>query len=72
MSIRTNKELSQAIDEAIKESGYKRMYISEQLGIANQNLKRTINSNLSIDDANKILDIIDCEAVITIKKRLKK
>lgn len=72
MSIRTNKELSQAIDEAIKESGYKRMYISEQLGIANQNLKRTINSNLSIDDANKILDIIDCEAVITINKRLKK
>lgn len=37
MAIKTNQELSQAIDQAISDSGYKRMYISEQLGIANQN-----------------------------------
>lgn len=71
MSIKTNQELSDAIDTAIKESGYKRMYISEKLGIANQNLKRTIHGNLSLDDANKILDIIGYEAKIEIKKRLK-
>lgn len=71
-NIKNNKELSEAIDEAIKESGYKRMYISEQLGIANQNLKRTIHSNLSLDDANKILNIIGYDAKITLKKRLKK
>lgn len=71
-NIKNNKELSEAIDEVIKESGYKRMYISEQLGIANQNLKRTIHSNLSLDDANKILNIIGYDAKITLKKRLKK
>ena len=71
MSIKTNQELSQAIDAAIKESGLKRMHISEKLGIANQNLKRTIHSNLSLDDVNKILDIIGYDAEIEIKKRLK-
>lgn len=70
MSIKTNEELSNAIDLAIKESGYKRMYVAEQLGIANQNLKRTIHSNLSLDDANKILHIIGYEADINLKKRL--
>ncbi len=69
MTIKTNKELSQAIDQAINDSGYKRMYISEQLGIANQNLKKSIyKQNISLDDANKILKLIDCEAEITIKK----
>lgn len=71
MAIKTNRELSDAIDAAIKESGYKRMHISEKLGIVNQNLKRTIHSNLSLDDANKILDIIGYDAEIIIKKRLK-
>ena len=42
MTIKTNKELSQAIDQAITDSGYKRGYISDQLGIANQNLKKSI------------------------------
>lgn len=72
MEIKSNEELSNAIDNAIKDSGYKRMYIAEQLGIANQNLKRTIHSNLSLDDANKILDIIGYDAEIILKKRLKK
>lgn len=72
MAIRSNKELSNAIDEAITDSGYKRKYVAEELGIANQNLKRTIHSNLSLDDANKILDIIGYDATVSIKKRLKK
>lgn len=72
MAIKSNEELSNAIDNAIKDSGYKRMYIAEQLGIANQNLKRTIHSNLSLDDANKILDIIGYDAEMNLKKRLKK
>lgn len=72
MAIKNNEELSNAIDKAITDSGYKRMYVAEQLGIANQNLKRTIHSNLSLDDANKILDIIGYDATIIIKKRFKK
>lgn len=72
MTIKTNQELSQAIDNAISESGYKRGYIADQLGIVNQNLKKSIyKKNMSIDDANKILKLIDCEAEITIKKILK-
>lgn len=72
MAIKNNEELSNAIDKAITDSGYKRMYVAEQLGIANQNLKRTIHSNLSLDDANKILNIIGYDAIISIEKRLKK
>lgn len=72
MAIKNNEELSKAIDKAITDSGYKRMYVAEQLGIANQNLKRTIHSNLSLDDANKILDIIGYDAMVVIEKRLKK
>ena len=63
MAIKTNKELSQAIDKAITDSGYTRGYISDQLSIYKQ--------NISIDDANKILKLVDCEAEITIKKVLK-
>lgn len=72
MAIKNNEELSNAIDKAIKDSGYKRMYVAEQLGIANQNLKRTIHSNLSLDDANKILHIIGYDITVSIEKRLKK
>lgn len=71
MSIKNNEELSNAIDKAITDSGYKRMYVAEQLGIANQNLKRTIHSNLSLNDVNKILDIIGYHATVSIEKRLK-
>lgn len=33
MIINTNSELSQAINDIIKESGYKKTYIADQLGI---------------------------------------
>ena len=36
MTIRTNKELAQAVNEAIKESGYKKNWIADQLGISRQ------------------------------------
>ncbi len=71
MAIKTNQELAQAIDKAITESGYKRGYIADQLGIVNQNLKKSIyKKNMSLDDANKILKLVDCEAEIVIKKIL--
>lgn len=70
MSIKTNKELSQAIEKAIDESGYKKMYISDKMGIKNQNLKRYIyKSNMSLDDANKLLDMIGLQATIEIIKK---
>ena len=70
MKIHTNKELSQAIEKAIEESGYKKIYISEQIGIKNQNLKRYIyKNNMSLDDANKLLDMIGLQATITISEK---
>lgn len=69
-NITNNKELAQAVNAAIKESGYKKNWIADQLGIANQNLKRFIEKdNFSLDDANKILDIIGYKAIITLSKK---
>lgn len=74
MDIKTNQELSQAIEKAIEDSGYKKQYIAEQIGIKGQNLKRYIyKNNMSLDDANKLLDMIGLQATINIssKKYLK-
>ncbi len=70
MEIHTNQELTQAVNDLIEKSGYKRIYIAEKLGIANQNLKRFLNKdNFSIDDANKVLDILGYKASIRISKK---
>nr|DAQ83144.1 MAG TPA: protein-turn-helix DNA binding protein [Caudoviricetes sp.] len=73
MIINTNSELSQAINDIIKESGYKKTYIADQLGIKNQNFNNKINkNNLSIDETNKILNIIGYDCKMIIEKTLKK
>lgn len=70
MEVYTNKELSQVINDLIEESGYKKNYIADKLGIANQNLNRLINkSNLSIDEVNRILSIIGYKGKISISKK---
>ena len=57
--------------KAVEESGYKKNFISEQLGIANQNFsKKVYQKNLSLDAANEILNVIGLEAVISIEKIL--
>lgn len=69
MAIKTNKELSQAIEKAIDDNGIKKIWLSEKMGIANQNLNRLLSKkSLSLDDANKILNPIGYHAEITIKK----
>lgn len=71
MAISTNNELSQAIEKAINESGYKKTYIADQMGIKGQNLKRYIyKNNMSLDDANKLLDMIGLKATIKITKKI--
>lgn len=72
MDVRTNKELSEAIESTIQESGYKKAWIAEQLGIQGQNLKRKIYKDLSVDDANQILNVIGYAAVVRIEKRFEK
>lgn len=69
MAIKTNDELKQAVNKAIDESGYKKMWIAEQLGISRQAFSNFMNkSNFTIDDANKILSLIGANAIVKIYK----
>ena len=66
----TNKELAAAVNEAIKESGYKKIWIAEKMGISRQSLTQMLSkSQFSLDDANKILNIIGKEAVVIIENK---
>lgn len=70
MDIKTNADLIQAVNTAIAESGYKKTWIAEQLGISNQNLSRYLSKkNFSLDDANKILNLIGYEVQSKIIKK---
>ena len=73
MEIKTNQELAQAVNEAIKESGIKKTFISEKLGISRQALDNMMGKkHFSLDDANKILALIGQETITSIKKSWKK
>lgn len=59
MAIKTNKELAQAVNEAIKESGIKKTVLADKIGLTRQGLDKLLRKqSFSIDDANKILNII--------------
>lgn len=65
----TNKELSIAVNNAIKESGYKKIWIAEKMGISRQALTQMLGkSQFSLDDANRILNTIGMEADAIINK----
>lgn len=69
MAIKTNQELSQELEKIIDDNGIKKIWLSEKMGIANQNLNRLLSKkSLSLDDANKILKPIGYHAIITIEK----
>ena len=59
MTIKTNQELAQAVNEAIKESGIKKTALAEKIGLSRQGLDNLLKKqSFSIDDANKILNVI--------------
>lgn len=69
MAIKTNHELAQAVNEVILQSGIKKTFISEKLGISRQALDKLLTKkNFSIDDANKILGLIGYQSECLIKK----
>ena len=69
MAIKTNQELAQAVNELILQSGIKKTFISEKLGISRQALDKLLDKkNFSLEDANKILSIINYSAECLIKK----
>ena len=74
MIINTNSELSQVVSLLIKTSGYKKTYIADQLGLTRQGLDKLLKKqSFSLDDANKILSVINKKVVAQrIKKACKK
>jgi predicted XRE-type DNA-binding protein len=70
MAITTNQELAQAVNIAIKESGVKKSYIADKLEISRQAFSNFMSKqNFSLDDANKILEIINKKAVTEIHEK---
>lgn len=69
MEIHTNQELAQAVNNVIEQSGIKKTFISDKLGISRQALDNMMaKKHFSLDDANKILSIIGYETITDIKK----
>lgn len=69
MVIKSNQELKQAVNKAIKDSGIKKNFISDKLGISRQAFYKMMNEkeSFSLDDANKILGILGKETETVIK-----
>ena len=69
MEISNNAELSNKINNLIKESVIKKIVLAEKMGIVNQNLNRKINKkNLSLDETNDIINPLGYKAKIIIEK----
>lgn len=69
-NIKNNKDLAQAVNNAIAESGYKKLWIAQQLGISRQALSHFLQkANFSLDDANKILSIIGYQTITKVDKK---
>lgn len=71
MIIKNNQDLVQAVNETIKKSGYKKNWIAEQMGISRQALTHFLQkANFSLDDANKVLQIIGYNASAKVDKNI--
>lgn len=59
MAIKTNDELKQAVNKAIKDSGVTKTHIAKQLDISRQQVDNILSKkSFSLDDANRLLNII--------------
>ena len=59
LTIKTNQELSQIVNDAIKESGIKKTVLAEKIGLTRQGLDKLLQKqSFSLDDANRILNVI--------------
>lgn len=59
MTIKTNQELAQTVNDAIKESGIKKTVLAEKIGLTRQGLDKLLQKqSFSLDDANRILNVI--------------
>ena len=59
MTIKTNQELVQVVNDAIKKSGIKKTVLAEKIGLTRQGLDKLLQKqSFSLDDANRILNAI--------------
>jgi len=59
LTIKTNQELVQVVNDAIKKSGIKKTVLAEKIGLTRQGLDKLLQKqSFSLDDANKILNVI--------------
>lgn len=70
----TNKDFAKLVDFYIRQSGVKKQFIADKLNVKRQQIDNLLNKrNFSVDDANKLLNIIGYEIdSISIKKIEKK
>lgn len=66
----TNKDLIALVDDTIKNTGVTKMFIAKKLGVSRQQIDNILaKQNFSVDDANKLLNVIGYEIDnISIKK----
>ena len=70
MEIKTNDDLRKAVIDAIKESGIKKTALAEKIGLSRQGLNNLLDKqSFSLDDANRILQIIHLSVVSKIQER---
>ena len=68
MTIKTNDELKKAVNTAIAESGVTKTHIASKLNLTRQGLDKMLQKkSFSLDDANKILNLLHMDAIIEIK-----
>ena len=68
--IKNNDDLKIAVLKAIDDSGYKKSFIADKMGISRQAFSNFLNkSNFSLDDANKILNVINMYSITVIHKK---
>lgn len=66
----TNRDLANLVDVTIKNTGVTKMHIAKQLNVSRQQIDNILaKQNFSVDDANKLLNVIGYEIDnISIKK----
>lgn len=68
--IHSNDDLRQAVKQAIDDSGYKKAFIAEKLGVSRQAFTHFMGkANFSLDDAQRILSILDLTTTTKIIKK---
>lgn len=67
INIKSNEQLADFVKKAIKASGIKKNILAENIGLSRQGLDNLLKKkSFSLDDANRILNVISLSANIKI------